>query len=319
MLAQRRFYHYDLNQTSISSEAIFSLALTIPAMKIIIFFIVLMWHTLLIAGENEFVVRYPRYSTNDDPREKFPLALLELAFAKSKVKATLQQHPLVMEVSRATLELEQGKNINLIWTTMEPKFESNFRPIRIPLYRGLYGQRIFLINKRRQADFAKVKTLDDLRQFKAGIGFGWGIGDLMDEAKLPFTRMKYDGLFKLLDLGGIDYIPRGATVVFSEWRNHQVDAPNLMVEPHLVLSYRNDFIFYTHKKDEAMARVIEAGLHKAYADGSFMKLFNEHPAIIEVVKEVALDKRLRLVLPDNTLSKENLAIPERYWANKAGR
>jgi hypothetical protein len=302
-----------------SQRPFFVPTLPIFAMKIILFFIFFMWHTLLIASEKEFVVRYPRYSTNDDPREKFPLAVLELAFAKAKVKATFQQHPLVMEVSRATLELEQGKNINLIWTTMEPKFEKDFRPILIPLYRGLYGQRIFLINKRREADFAKVKTLEDLRQFKAGIGFGWGIGDLMEEAKLPFTRMKYDGLFKLLDLGGIDYIPRGATVVFSEWRNHRVDAPNLMVEPHLVLSYRNDFIFYTHKKDEAMARVIEAGLHKAYADGSFMKLFNEHPAIVELVKEVALEKRLRLLLPDDNLSKENLAIPERYWANKAGR
>lgn len=256
---------------------------------------------------------YAKFSNLDDPREKLPLALLELAMTKMQLKFAAKPCPDVMERSRALIELEQGRCINLIWTSMAAEAEKNLRPIRIPIYRGLIGHRLFLIHKNQQPAFAKVKSLDDLRKFNAGVGLGWVDGKIMEQAGLRVVRDKYDSLFRLLDNESIDYFPRGANEVFAELNGRQKTQPNLMLEPGLMLVYKNDLIFYLNKKDEALASQIEKGLLMAYEDGSYLKLFNEHPYVLQVLREAGLDKRLRLELPNPMLSDEDRAIPARFW------
>jgi hypothetical protein len=262
-------------------------------------------------GPIEF--NYAKFSNLDDPREKLPLAVLELAMAKMQLKFSAKPCPDVMERSRALIELEQGRCINLIWTSMAAEAEKNLRPIRIPIYRGLIGHRLFLIHKNQQQAFAKIRNLDDLRKFNGGVGLGWVDGKIMEQAGLRVVRDKYDSLFRLLDNESIDYFPRGANEVFAELNGRQKTQPNLMVEPGLMLVYKSDVIFYLNKKDEALASQIEKGLLMAYEDGSYLKLFNEHPYVLQVLRDAGLDKRLRLELPNPMLSDEDRAIAARFW------
>lgn len=266
-------------------------------------------------------ITYAKFSNLDDPREKFPLAVLELVMEKMQIKYSAKPCPDVMERGRALIELEQGRRVNLIWTSMAAESEKNLRPIRIPIYRGLIGHRLFLIPKTRQLEFAKIKTLDDLRKFNAGVGLGWVDGKIMEQAGLRVTRDKYDNLFRLLDAESIDYFPRGANEAFAELATHQKNLPNMMVEPNLMLVYKSDVIFYLNKKDEVLAGQIEKGMLQAYEDGSYMKLFNEHPYTAQVLRDAALDKRVRLELNNPVLSDEDRAIPARFWisSGKGGR
>lgn len=258
-------------------------------------------------------INYAKFSNLDDPREKFPLAVLEMALEKMQIKYTVKPCPDVMERGRALIELEQGRRVNLIWTSMAAEAEKNLRPIRIPLYRGLIGHRLFLIPKSKQADFAKIKTLDDLRKYNAGVGLGWVDGKIMEQAGLRVTRDKYDTLFKLLELEAIDYFPRGANEAFAELNMHQKSMPNMMVEPNLMLVYKSDVIFYLNKKDEVLAGQIEKGMLMAYEDGSYLKLFNEHPYVLQILRDAGLDKRLKLELNNPVLSDEDRAIAARFW------
>jgi hypothetical protein len=272
-----------------------------------------------VVGSEPLSIQYARFSSQDDPREKFPLAVLELVMEKMRVKYQIAPCPDVMERGRALLELQQGRRVNLIWTSMSQESEKNLRPIRIPIYRGLIGHRVFLIPKSRLATFAKVKSLDDLKKLDAGVGLGWVDGKIMEQAGLRVVRDKYDMLFKLLDNELIDYFPRGANEAFAELMSYQAKFPNLMVEPKLLLVYKSDLIFYTNKKDEALAALIEKGMQQAYDDGSYLKLFNEHPYVMQVLHDAALDKRLRIELPNPMLSDEDRAIPAKFWLDGASR
>ena len=54
---------------------------------------------------------------------------------------------------------------------------------------------------------------------------------------------------------------------------------NLVIEPNLMLVYPAPIYFCKQKKNAKLARRIKKGLDLAIEDGSFDKLFYDHPAI----------------------------------------
>ena len=257
---------------------------------------------------------YARFSGGDDPRIHFPLALLKLAMQKVGRSYTVRPSAPVMERGRAIRELAKGgSEVNVIWTSMGADVERQLRPIRIPLYRGLIGHRIFIIHRQRQPDFASVNSLDDLKRFTAGQGIGWVDQKIMQSAGLKVIVDTYDSMFKMVDRGLVDYFPRGANEAVAEVRARAASFPDLVVESHLMLVYKSDNIFYTSLANEELARLIEQGLLAAYADGSFMKLYHEHPYVQKVLDEARLERRLRLEIANPMLSDEDLAVPARFW------
>jgi ABC-type amino acid transport substrate-binding protein len=260
-----------------------------------------------------FDVVYPKISANGDPRDPYFLAVLDLAMKKSGADYSVKSTDAAMERGRYLQAIAVGEEINLVWTSMSAEIEKTLRPIRIPIFRGLLGHRISLINKSRQADFETVKTLDDLKKFTAIQGLGWGDVKILSSAGLKVEEAKFDSTYKMLDANRVDYFPRGANEAFAELALHEKTEPNLMVDKHLDIVYKSDIIFYTNKANEALASTIEKGLLAAYEDGSFMKLFNESPLIQNTLKEAGLDKRVRIEIPNPVLSDEDKAIPAKFW------
>lgn len=261
----------------------------------------------------KFDIVFAKFSANDDPRQKFPLAVLDLAMRKMHAKYTIRPSAETMERGRALVELEKSQRINLAFTSMASEAEKKLRPIRIPISRGLVGFRLFLINKDKQSAFAAIHNLDDLRQYRSGVGLGWIDAEVMQQARLPILKDKYDALFKMTHENIVDYFPRGANEIFAELEAHRKNQPALTIENHLMLAYRNDIIFYTSKSDELLASTIEKGMLAAYEDGSYMKLFNEHPYIQQVLRDAGLNKRTRIEIANPLLSNEDRAIPAKFW------
>lgn len=268
------------------------------------------------AGNAEhFNVVYPRSSKDVavDSRDVFPHKLLKLALKKSGDTVTLTPAKEVMESSRVNEEIENNRGITLAYTGMDAALEKRLRPIRIPIFRGLLGHRIFIIKKDRQADFAKIKTLDDLKTYTAGQGIGWQDVDILKAAGLPVVTNKYDLLFKLVDAGRIDYFPRGANEPFGELASRADAAKNLAVEKHVAIVYPFDLFFYTNKENEKLANAIERGLKKAYEDGSYIALFNADPGIRKTLDEANLKQRVLLHINNPLLSDEDKVIDPKYW------
>jgi len=256
---------------------------------------------------------YPKYSAKDDPRDQFPLAVLELALAKMHLDYTIKSASDVMERTRAVASLQAGEGLNVMWSSMGADMEKSLRPVRIPIHRGLLGHRLFIINKSRQGDFAKVNSLDDLKKFTAGQGVGWADIKILENVGLKVESNKYDLLFKQVDAGNIDYFPRGANEAFAEVAAHQATESALAVEAHILVVYPSDQIFYFSKANEELAGIVEKGLLAAYEDGSYIKLFNESALIQQTLKEGAFDKRVRIDIPNPLLSEEDKAIPAKFW------
>lgn len=254
-------------------------------------------------------LRYARFSAGDDPRVRFPLDLLRLVLGPT---TPLMPSELVMERTRAIKALEAG-DLDLIWISMGQEVEQVLRPIRIPIYRGLIGQRLFLIHRDRAADFAQVRRLSDLAAFTAGQGVGWVDTQILQSAGLKVVTNTYDALFKMLARGSVDYFPRGANEALAEQRARASEYPELIVEPRLLLSYRSDNIFFVSKKNEALAQRLEGGLLAAHADGSYQQLYDRHPYVQQVLADANLGRRLRMEIPNPILSDEDRRIPDRFW------
>jgi len=270
----------------------------------------------IVAMAAHYDLVYPKYSTKDDPRDQFPLAVLDLALKKMNVDFTVKPASEVMERTRAIASLQAGEGVNIMWSSMGAEMEKNLRPIRIPIHRGLIGHRLFIINKNRQADFSKITTLNDLKKFTAGQGLGWADIKILENVGLKVDANKYDLLFKQIEAGNIDYFPRGANEAFAEVAAHQSTEPSLAVESHILVVYPSDQIFYFAKANEELASIVEKGLLAAYEDGSYMKLFIGTPSIQQTMKDGAFDKRVRIDIPNPLLSDEDKAIPAKYWIGR---
>lgn len=264
------------------------------------------------ARAEHFDIVYPRAAKADDPRPLFLMAVLELAMREAHADYTIRESTDVMQRERAIRELAAGKSINLGWFSMSAADEARLRPVRIPVYRGLIGYRVLLIRKDRQPEFDRIDTLQQLKALTGGQGLGWVDTGVLRDAGLHVDMATYDSLFRMAEAGRIDYFPRGVVEAWNELKARR-DTSDLAVERHLLLVYRSDLIFYTSKRDERLARTIEAGLRAAYRDGSYMRLFDSQHCIQQAIEQARLARRTVIYLDNRYLSEADRDIPSEYW------
>ena len=272
------------------------------------------WHAAPVRAER-FDIVYPRVTEFDDPRAAFAKAVLDLAMHEVHADYTIRASKDVMERERALQELAEDRTINLHWSSMSRVDEAKLRAIPIPLHRGLIGFRVLVIRKDRQPEFDRIDTLQQLQALVGGQGIGWVDTDILRQAGLHIEAAPYDALFRMVEAGHIDYYPRGVIEAYSELRARHQANPDLVVEHHLLLAYRSDFIFYTNKRDSRLANAIEVGLRKAYADGSYIQLFRSHPYIQDALARADFARRKVIWIDNPYLSVQDRAIPSEYWMN----
>ena len=99
--------------------------------------------------------------SEQDQRGKYPQELLKMALKKTEESyGSFQiQYAAKMQWERSKLMLEQGKLIHILQAATRPQWEKDLIPIRIPIMKGLLGNRIFLIKKQSQAKFSAINSL----------------------------------------------------------------------------------------------------------------------------------------------------------------
>ncbi len=185
--------------------------------------------------------------------------------------------------TRMALYLENGE-LDLNWFVQTKERDTKFVPIEFGLTRGLIGQRVLLIPKGAESEYAAVNTLEDFIALNktAGLGKGWADLQIWKENGLKF--MEQDGDWKLLygmlasRSRGVDYFPRGANEITAEAANR----PELAIEPRLLLVYHRDIHFYLSRSQAQLQPVLEAALRKADKSGLHQQLINEFfgPALV---------------------------------------
>ncbi|AZQ83788.1 hypothetical protein EKO29_06945 [Colwellia sp. Arc7-635] len=106
-------------------------------------------------------------------RNPFIEQLLDIIFLKQNLTLDLVYAKEHITQGRALKELNNNAAIDLTWSVTTSARERSLTPIRIPLYQGLIGWRVFIINKHQQEKFDEINNLTTLGEMLAIQRFDW--------------------------------------------------------------------------------------------------------------------------------------------------
>jgi len=254
------------------------------------------------------------YPNRDGLGEKaFGYQLLQLILPKTGKAYKLVLDKEATNQDRAFSELEKGV-FSVVDSGIGPEFESKFDAVYIPIDRGLLGWRIFIINKKQQEDFSKIKTLEQLKTKIAGQGIGWTDGLIIEKSGIRVqTSAKIENLINMVDAGRFDFFPLGVNETHGFLAQFGKGKPNLVVEDTLVLAYPFARLFYVKKGNKVLHDDIKMGLEKAYSDGSFQKFIENHPFFKEGLTKANLKKRTIIRINNPFMTEKFKKIDPKWW------
>lgn len=246
-----------------------------------------------------------------DGNGRYAMQMIRLALSKIDAKYDFKIDTAEVSQARNIADVAEGRS-DLLWAATNQEMEDQLLPIRIPLYKGLLGHRIFIINPASQARFDRVKTFADLKGFSFGQGTTWADSDILASNGLNVVRTnKYQSLFYMVDGGRFDAFPRGVQEPWGELQSHSDLL--LAVEKRIMLVYRMPFYLFTAKTNTKLAADLELGLNRAIADGSFDRIFLNDPMVKDVLEKANLEQRLVFPLDNPTLPKETPVERPELW------
>lgn len=220
-------------------------------------------------------IRFPRPMRDIDLARWYPLQVLRLALQRAGLPHRLEPSSELMGQGRALLELADGREpVDLVWSVTSREREARLLPIRVPIFRGLYGWRLLLTRLGEAARFAGVHSLADLRAFSLLQGVDWpDTGILRANGLRVETASHFDSLFRMLALGRADLFPRGVTEIGWEQREQ---AQAFEVEPRLALHYPAAEYFFVHPRNQRLAEALQSGLQQLVERGELQQLLQQH-------------------------------------------
>lgn len=206
--------------------------------------------------------------------------------------------------------LQSDKGNFVIWTMTDKEREQQLRPIRIPLFKGLFGYRALLIRKQEQARFDQVKTKQDLAMLLGGQGTHWPDTLILQSNGLRLTTAETtESLFRMINAKRFDYFPRGISEAWFELLQRK--ETNLAVEQNMLLYYPTAIYFFVNKENEALAQRIEKGMEALIDNGKFDQFFYNHPRVSLGLER--LKNRRIIELKNPYLPVETPVNNPRYW------
>lgn len=262
------------------------------------------------------VITIPTTSSNA-VRDQYQIGLLKLALDKVGFKYEIRFTEKILSQSRIIASLKDHSSefdLDLYWMGTSTELEKDLIPIRFPIYQGLLGYRVFIINKNQQSEFTHQTTLKYL-QSKIGIqGVGWSDIKILEAAGLKQKTSQYNHILTMINSGSRPfYFSRGIHEAFGEIDAVKSDKKNLMVEKNILLIYPFAMFFFTKKENSALAKALEKGLKMAHEDGSFHKYFNQDPSTKQALERANIKNRHWINIKNPFMSPETKAIDSRYW------
>lgn len=229
-----------------------------------------------LASERVVTYSWPKAMQNDK-RGDYPVALLQLALAKSGMPLRSEPSDFVMSQFRTMKQLETGKGIDVVWTMTNPERETKLRPIRIPIDRGLIGWRLLAIRQQDADFFRQLPGAGALKTLLTVQGADWpDFQILKDNGFKVVPSQHFAGMYSMLVNQRVRFFARSATEIWLELAAEQQQGDAVQVAPNWVLHYPAALYFFVRKQDDELATAIESGLEAAIADGSMRQLFLQH-------------------------------------------
>ncbi|ROQ20267.1 amino acid ABC transporter substrate-binding protein (PAAT family) [Marinimicrobium koreense] len=268
------------------------------------------WADSNTAEGEALVIRYPMLGEEyGQTWSNYFLELLTLALEKAGEEYVLDPVTLSnFRESRSVMSVAKGV-YDIHWMNTNATRETVLRPVRVPLFKGLIGWRLLMVRSGDEDQFANMTDLEPLRDLKTVQGHDWPDSAILEHNGLPVIRTPHwEGMFKMLYAGRVDYFPRSVVEVWKEQR--VFSELELAVDEHVVLVYPSAYYFFVRRNNERLAEAIERGLLAAIDDGSFDRVIMAHFG--ESLKRARLDERTLirldnpLMTPDTPLDRPEL-------------
>lgn len=256
-------------------------------------------------------INYARLDETLDHRANYPLAVLRLALDHTGVRYQLQPTRKVLLQGKAIKQLKANREVSLVWSMTDKDREEELLPIRIPIYKGLIGWRIFLVRKESQTLFESFTSIQELREYVPVQGYDWPDTKILQANGFEVvTSNDYSTMFDIVRLDRANFFPRSIVEIWSEIDN-ELDEKSLVVEPHMVLRYPTATYFFFNNRNVVLKNLIETGMKRAIASGEFDKLFYDvHRPFLE---QADIQNRLVFELDNPILPEETPLDNREYW------
>lgn len=219
-------------------------------------------------------LRIPHVSARAEFANNYAAVLLGQALAAAGMPVSLEPTPELIPQNRALQELGRRARLDVVWTMTSMERERQALPVRVPIYKGLFGWRLLLATPEVADRMGAAQTLDDLRQFSMLQGHEWpDTGILQANGIRVVVSPSYDAMFKQLRLGRADAFPRSVEEIWWELRRY---GQGLAVVPNVCLHYPAAMYYFVAPDEAELAAAIELGLQRLRASGAFEHLFMKH-------------------------------------------
>lgn len=216
-----------------------------------------------------------------DGNARYAINMIKLALDTAGIEYELKISEGTLTAARQQQDAEDGV-IDIMWAATTEETEQRLLPIRVPLYKGLLGHRVFIIHEDNRNLFANVSQFSQLQKFIFGQGKGWPDTDIMRHNGLEVETGTYEGLFLMADGQRFHAFPRGVNEPWGELE--QRPELELAVDQNLMFVYRMPFYLFVSPKRPALAQSIEQGLMQAISNGSFDELMMQDPMVQMVLE-----------------------------------
>ncbi|ACA85601.1 type 2 periplasmic-binding domain-containing protein [Shewanella woodyi] len=243
--------------------------------------------------------------------QSWQLNLLKEALSRVETQYDISMLDTEMNQKRKVEEALAG-SIDIFWSMTSQQLEAVVLPVRIPIFKGLLGNRLLIIRSDEQQRFIDVKSRDDFLQFYAGQNRYWPDALILEENGLPLiTSYKYKNLYPMLEGGRFDYLALGAQEIWQELDKNP--DPNLKVDSAILLQYRSPAYFFISPEKPLLAKDLKKGLESMIADGSFDQLFNKELEIDALYEQAQFSKRRIIRLQTPGLSSLTPVTRDELW------
>lgn len=248
-------------------------------------------------------IRYSTYDREQLPYDRYYIDLLTLVMEKSRDKYgdfRLTGVNVGKTQTNIFTLIEHQKVVNIIWTMTSKQREATLQPVRIPLFKGMGGCRVFLIRDGQQDRFDLIVDLEQLKRLYAGQGADWPDTEILRANGFNVVKAEvHTTLYDMLAKRRFDYFPRAIYEAFSEVELH----PQLVVEQNFIIYYPAPFFFFVNSEDERLASRLSYGLTKILEDGSFDEFFNTNPYSKKAVEQANIKARKVIELENPLLTE----------------
>jgi len=268
-----------------------------------------------IFADEEIKIR--KKQSNEEVTHDYCVELLKIALKNTEKeygKVRITNVDMQLSQGRSFEEISKGKLIDIDWGATSIEREKDMLPIRIPLFKGLLGYRVPVINKKDLEKFNKVKNLNDLKKFSIIQGTAWPDTEILEHSGFTLVKnSKFENLYPMLEDGRGDSFCRSICEAYGEVKTR--GNSNLIVYDRIILAYKLPLYFFVNKNSTKLAERVEKGLLIAIKNGDFLELMKSNPLTKSAFPLDKYKNSLIFELENPILPKETPINDKKLWIN----